>query len=65
MEPLRTVMFIDGRNFKYNLGAFQFATATGNYAHPYRLSERNFLWREFFLGILDNLGNQPIVITDW
>jgi len=56
MEPLRTVMFIDGRNFKYNLGAFQFqskATKKLGEERPYRLDEKHFSWRDFFLGVID------------
>lgn len=56
MEPLRTVMLIDGRNFKYNLGAFQFQTKdTGkpDGEHPYRLDEKHFIWRNFFLGVIE------------
>lgn len=56
MEPLRTVMFIDGRNFKYNLGAFRFKSeAVKNMGEepPYRLDEKHFLWREFFQGVLE------------
>jgi len=52
MEPLRTVMFIDGRNFKYNLGAFQFRSNAGE-ERAYRLDEKHFLWRDFFLGVID------------
>lgn len=56
MEPLRTVMFVDGRNFKYNLGAFQFQsedTKNLGQERPYRLDEKHFLWRDFFLGVID------------
>lgn len=56
MEPLRTVMLIDGRNFKYNLGAFQFQTKdTGkpDGEYPYRLDEKHFIWRNFFLGVIE------------
>ncbi|MBA7705866.1 hypothetical protein ES703_114707 [subsurface metagenome] len=56
MEPLRTVMFIDGRNFKYNLGAFQFQSRGREglaEIRPYRLDEKHFLWRDFFLGVID------------
>ena len=59
MEPLRTVLFIDGRNFKYNLRAFQFQSleevekGEGRY---YSLDEKHFLWQEFFLGILEKFN---------
>jgi uncharacterized LabA/DUF88 family protein len=55
MEPLRTVMFIDGRNLKYNLAAFQFHSLgqeESEVERPYRLDEKHFLWQEFFLGVI-------------
>jgi uncharacterized LabA/DUF88 family protein len=54
MEPLRTVMFIDGRNFKYNLRAFRFESEPRDPQQEryYALDEKHFVWREFFLGII-------------
>jgi len=53
MDPLQTVVFIDGRNFRYNLQAFRFHGAGGpDPDRYYRLDEKHFLWRDFFLGIL-------------
>lgn len=60
MEPLRTVMFIDGRNFKYNLRAFKFRAAEDTKQSVdrfYRLDEKHFRWQEFFLGIVDKFTN--------
>lgn len=59
MEPLRTVMFIDGRNFKYNIGAFQFQSSEEsdeNKNRSYRLDEKHFLWQDFFLGIIQKFN---------
>lgn len=59
MEPLRTVMLIDGRNFKYNLGAFRFqSTEEGvdNEDRYYRLDEKHFRWHDFFLGIIQKFN---------
>ncbi len=53
MEPLKTVVFVDGRNFKYNLQAFRFhAEGDPNSGSDYRLDEKHFQWREFFLGVV-------------
>lgn len=59
MEPLRTVMFIDGRNFKYNLQAFQFyplEESKENEGHYYSLDEKHFLWQGFFSGIIQKFN---------
>ncbi|MEA3420090.1 MAG: NYN domain-containing protein [Acidobacteriota bacterium] len=62
MNPLRTVIFIDGQNFKYNLGAFRFQGQGGQIeSRPYRLDEKHFLWREFFKGIIDKYNQS----TGW
>jgi NYN domain len=50
MEPLRTVIYVDGRNFKHNLRDFKFQAPGDN--RVYHLDEKHFKWREFFLGIL-------------
>lgn len=50
MTKLRTVVFVDGRNFKYNLQAFKFRAS--GYQRPFRLDEKHFQWREFFLGLM-------------
>lgn len=51
MPELRTVIFIDGRNFRYNLRAFRFH-ADPNPKRFYRLDEKHFLWRQFFVDVL-------------
>ena len=54
MEPLRTVIFVDGRNFKYNLQAFRFqGEGDSNPDRYYSLDEKHFDWREFFLGVVN------------
>ena len=59
MEPLRTVMFIDGRNFKYNLRAFQFKSAVANEEQDryYSLDEKHLLWQNFFFGIIEKYND--------
>ena len=57
MEPLRTVLFIDGRNFKYNLQAFRFLPSEGESNRYYALDEKHFLWQNFFLGIIEKFNN--------
>jgi hypothetical protein len=58
MSKLRTVMFIDGRNFKYNLRSFGFKSTLGDKkeAREYLLDEKHFKWREFFLGIINKFN---------
>ena len=62
MNSLRTVIFIDGQNFKYNLGAFRFS-GQGSLAssRPYILDEKHFFWRKFFLGIVEKFNQS----TGW
>lgn len=50
LGPLRTVVFVDGQNFKKNLQEYQFETDPE--LGPYRLQERHFLWQEFFQGVV-------------
>lgn len=50
LGPLRTVVFVDGQNFKKNLQEYQFETDPE--LGPYRLQERHFLWRDFFQGVV-------------
>ena len=51
MNRLRTVVFIDGRNFKKNLQEYTFNTGSGD--KDYRLDEKHFDWQSFFQGVLD------------
>lgn len=54
---LRTVIFIDGRNFKYNLQAFRFhGTGDPDPRRFYRLDEKHFRWREFFGGVIEKFN---------
>lgn len=46
MAPLRTVVFVDGQNFRKNLQAFSFQTKES--ARAFRLDEKHFRWRDFF-----------------
>jgi len=50
-EPLKTVIFIDGRNLWYNLREFRFKAA-GDTTH-YLLDEKHFDWEKFFKGTLE------------
>jgi len=58
MEPLRAVMFIDGRNLKYNLAAFQFISPRQGFDKelPYKLDEKHFLWQEFLSGVIEKFN---------
>lgn len=47
MDTLKTVIFIDGQNFKKDLQKFRFK-ATGHDLPEYRLDEKHFLWEDFF-----------------
>ena len=61
---MRTILFIDGRNFKYNLGAFRFKFPDKGQKSEdcddgedyYRLDEKHFLWQEFFNGIIEKFA---------
>jgi uncharacterized LabA/DUF88 family protein len=55
MEPLKTVIFVDGRNFKSNLQAFHFYSSdpTSRWRTKYyALDEKHFNWYSFFQGVL-------------
>lgn len=59
MEPLKTVIFIDGRNLKYNLYAFKFQApdeSKGGKIGIYSLDEKHFLWEEFFRGVINKFN---------
>ena len=52
MEPLKTVVFVDGNNFKNNLKAFNFYSDDKTSPYHYRrffLDEKHFNWRKFFI----------------
>lgn len=71
MEPLRTVIFVDGRNFRYNLQAFRFqGEGDPNPDRYYSLDEKHFKWREFFLGVVNKFSESTgtphrLVRTYW
>ena len=55
MTILKTVIFIDGQNFKKNLQEFRFcppATPTIPNPQGYRLDEKHFLWGNFFHDVI-------------
>jgi uncharacterized LabA/DUF88 family protein len=55
MEPLKTVVFVDGNNFKNNLQAFHFYSRNQNskwHNRYYALDEKHFNWRSFFENVL-------------
>ena len=54
MSPLRTVIFVDGQNFRSNLRQFSFRS--GDEYPSYQLEERHFHWREFFTGVIDKFN---------
>lgn len=47
---LRTVIFIDGENFRNSLRSFSFQSDSS--LPRYSLEERHFMWREFFVDVL-------------
>ena len=49
--PTRTVVFVDGANFRANLRDFVFTSHLSG-DRQYRLQERHFNWKEFFAGVL-------------
>lgn len=55
MEPLKTVLFVDGRNFKYNLRVFRFdfPAKKDERVSYYALDEKHFLWNKFFPGVIN------------
>jgi len=52
MDTLRSVIFIDGRNLKYNLEQFKYQSDKTEFKRPYVLDEKHFHWKEFFEGVL-------------
>ncbi len=57
MDTLKTVVFIDGQNFKNDLQKFRFK-ATGQNLPEYRLDEKHFLWESFFQNAIDILSRR-------
>lgn len=51
--PLKTVIFIDGQNFKKNLQEFSFTSQKPGVRRPtYVLDEKHFEWNRFFLSVV-------------
>jgi len=62
MDTLKTVIFVDGENFRNNLRHFGFQSTPPHPTNPtYELEERHFLWREFFADIIDKFDTS----TTW
>jgi len=62
MATLRTVIFIDGENFRNNLRNFSYQSTPSHPKHPYyQLEERHFHWKQFFQGIIKEFNTQ----TGW
>ena len=62
METIRTVIFIDGENFRNNLRDFVFQSTPPHPTNPdYRLEEQHFLWKKFFQDLIIEFNVQ----TGW
>lgn len=58
MSALRTVIFIDGENFRNNLRNFSYQSTPPHPTNPYyRLEENHFHWKQFFQGIIKEFDN--------
>ena len=54
---LRTVIFVDGQNFRRNLQEFSYRTNNPYARYPeYRLDEKHFDWTGFFLGVVEKFN---------
>ena len=54
---LRTVIFIDGQNFRKNLLEFSFESLEPNVRYrSYRLDEKHFLWHKLFNAVIDKFN---------
>lgn len=58
--PLRTVIFVDGANFRANLRNFKFASPSPS-DRGYMLEERHFDWKRFYDGVIQKFN----VATGW
>ena len=60
--PLKTVIFVDGQNFRHNLRDFHFRSDPPHPNNPeYRLDEKHFRWQEFFQDALAKFDD----VTGW
>ncbi|MCY4365872.1 MAG: NYN domain-containing protein [Chloroflexi bacterium] len=56
---LKTVIFIDGQNFKKNLQEFSFKSEKPNVRYPlYTLDEKHFEWNKFFRRVIEKFNEQ-------
>ena len=54
---LRTVIFIDGQNFRKNLLEFAFRSSKPNVRYPeFRLDEKHFLWQQLFNAVIERFN---------
>ncbi len=62
MTTLKTVIFVDGENFRNNLRHFAFQSNPPHPTNPtYQLEERHFLWKKFFADIISKFDT----LTTW
>lgn len=62
MATLKTVIFVDGENFRNNLRAFSFQSTPPHPTNPvYKLEEKHFFWKDFFDSILTEFNR----VTGW
>lgn len=54
----RTVVFVDGQNFRKNLQTFAFRT--GQNQREYRLDEKHFDWQPFFADLVAKFDNTNV-----
>jgi uncharacterized LabA/DUF88 family protein len=58
VSALRTVIFIDGENFRNNLRNFSYQSTPPHPTNPYfQLEERHFHWKQFFDGIIKEFND--------
>ena len=56
---LKTVIFIDGQNFKKNLQEFCFTSDKPGVRYPqYVLDEKHFEWNDFFRAVIEKFNEE-------
>ena len=56
---LKTVIFIDGQNFKKNLQEFSFTSQKPGVRYPtYVMDEKHFEWDKFFLSVIEKFNEE-------